>query len=97
MEFQLQKSSKNLGLYDEDGVNMKIQVRLFAHLRQYGPGSDFFIMEIPRQATVEQVAKDLEIPSGVERVILVNGRQAKPDIRLADKDTVTMFPPMAGG
>ncbi len=81
-----------------DGVNMKIQVRLFAHLRQYGPGgSDFFIMEIPRQATVEQLVKDLEIPLGAERVILVNGRQAKVDTSLADKDTVTMFPPMAGG
>ncbi|MCP4348087.1 MAG: MoaD/ThiS family protein [Desulfobacterales bacterium] len=77
---------------------MKVQVRLFANLRQYGPGgSDFFVLEIPQQATVEQLVKILEIPPRAERVILVNGRQAKAKICLADKDTVTMFPPMAGG
>jgi len=39
----------------------------------------------------------LEIPSSVKRVILVNGYHGNENTVLADGDTVTLFPPMAGG
>jgi molybdopterin converting factor small subunit len=41
--------------------------------------------------------EELEIPSSVKRVILVNGYHGKEDTVLTDGDTVTLFPPMAGG
>lgn len=77
---------------------MKVQVNLFANLRKYAPGGeDAFDVELDLGATAGQLVETLKIPQSVQLVILINGRQAKRDNALADGDTVTLFPPIAGG
>jgi molybdopterin converting factor small subunit len=77
---------------------MRVQIRLFSNLRQYGPdGEGSYQLELGVGATVHQLVEKLEIPSLVKRVILVNGYHGNENTVLADGDTVTIFPPMAGG
>lgn len=79
---------------------MRIEVRLFATLVSYlppGSGGGTAMVELPDGGTVDDVAAHLGIPSGLQRIILVNGRDAGPDRRLTAGDIVTLFPPLAGG
>jgi sulfur-carrier protein len=74
---------------------MHVRVKLFATLqtgrfieeaRQLAPGT-----------TVEQLIKDLAIPTGEATLIFVNGRHVETDVRLKEGDTVALFPPIGGG
>ncbi len=79
---------------------MRIEVKLFATLASYLPsGSDegTAMVEVPTGSTVNDVAAHLGIPSGLQRIALVNGHDADPDRRLKAGDIVTLFPPLAGG
>ena len=77
---------------------MIVQVSLFANLRQYAPeGENVFKLELGPGATAGRLVETLKIPSTVNLVILVNGRQANEETSLADGDSVTLFPPIAGG
>lgn len=78
---------------------MKIRVSLFANLRQYAPeGEDgVFEIELDSGGTAGRLIETLEVPSTVQKVILVNGRHADEDTQLADGDAVTLFPTMEGG
>ena len=77
---------------------MRIQVRLFATLRQYGPpGEEPFPLEVEEGALVGHVLETLGIPAEVQKVILLNGRHAKVDDRVDDGDVLTLFPPVEGG
>ena len=52
---------------------MRVQIRLFANLRQYAPGGEHvFELELSPGATAGQLLKSLHIPSTEEKVILVN-------------------------
>ncbi len=55
------------------------------------------MLDLPEEGTVDAVARSLGIPPDMARVVLVNGQDAEPDHRLADGDTVTIFPPLMGG
>jgi len=55
------------------------------------------MIEIPQGSTVDDVAAHLGIPSGLQRIVLVNGHDAGPNRRLTAGDIVTLFPPLAGG
>jgi len=77
---------------------MQITVKLFANLRKYAPGdNNVFTMTVDPETTIDSLLKQLKIPAGVDRVILVNGRRGKEERTLADGDTLTLFPPMTGG
>ena len=77
---------------------MRVKIRLFSNLKQYGPGQEgAFPLDLEVGATVHGLVEALEIPPLVKRVILVNGYHCQKDTVLADGDTVTVFPPMAGG
>jgi molybdopterin converting factor small subunit len=52
---------------------------------------------VPEDATVDSVVQRLGIPGDATRVVLVNGRDADPEQRLAAGDTVAIFPPLMGG
>jgi len=47
--------------------------------------------------TVEQVVLSLRIPADLERLTVVNGRDAAPDQPLSEGDVLSLFPPLAGG
>jgi molybdopterin converting factor small subunit len=77
---------------------MKIQVSLFANLRDYSPnGKGSFDLALAAGATVADLFAALNIPPQVQAVVLVNGRRADPGTPLAPEDAVTLFPPMEGG
>ena len=79
---------------------MRIEVRLFATFASYlppGSGGGTAMIEIPQESTVDDVAAHLGIPSGLQRIVLVNGHDAGPDRCLSAGDIVTLFPPLAGG
>ena len=77
---------------------MKIEVRLFATLRQYAPGGrDPSVHELVEGSQVAQILESLSIPKDAAKVILVNGRQSDEGHLLHDGDRIVIFPPVAGG
>jgi molybdopterin converting factor small subunit len=77
---------------------MKVQVSLFANLRDHAPGGEgSFDLTLAAGATVADLIAALHIPPKVQAVVLVNGRRAEPATALAPADAVTLFPPMEGG
>ena len=79
---------------------MKVAVHLTATLRAYlppGTRGDSVVLDVPDGTTVDQVVHSLRIPSELERLTIVNGRDAAADQRLAEGDVLSVFPPLAGG
>jgi sulfur carrier protein ThiS len=79
---------------------VKIEVRLFANLARYlppGGRGDAAEVDLPDEATVEQLLQGLAIPADLPGLVLVNGHEAPTDRRLRPGDVVTVVPPLAGG
>ncbi len=79
---------------------MKVEVHLTATLRAYlpaGTAGDSVVLDVPDGTTVDQVVHSLRIPSELDRLTVVNGRDAAPDQPLAEGDVLSVFPPLAGG
>jgi molybdopterin converting factor small subunit len=77
---------------------MPIHVHLFAYVARYSPtGREKFDLNLGAEATVGQLIEKLQIPSDLERRVLVNGRQAGPSASLSEGDDVFIYPPAAGG
>lgn len=75
-------------------------MHLTATLRTYlpvGTADDNIVLDVPEGATVDQVVHSLRIPSELERLTVVNGRDAAPDQPLSEGDVLSLFPPLAGG
>jgi len=79
---------------------VKVEVHLTANLRVYLPAGtprDNVILDVPDGATVDQVVDSLRVPPELERLTVVNGRDAVPEQRLCEGDVLSLFPPLAGG
>jgi molybdopterin converting factor small subunit len=77
---------------------MKVQISVYATLKQYAPGGQGnFELNLTDGATIKTLIERLNIPQTVEKVILINGRLAEDATRLADADKITIFPPIEGG
>jgi molybdopterin converting factor small subunit len=79
---------------------LKVEVRLTATLAAYlppGTRGDSVTIEVPDGATVGQAIRLLNIPPKLERLTVVNGRDASPEQPLAAGDILSVFPPLAGG
>jgi molybdopterin synthase sulfur carrier subunit len=79
---------------------VKVEVHLTATLRTYlppGTRGDHVSLDVPDGTTVDQVVHSLRIPSVLERLTVVNGRDAVPDQVLSEGDVLSLFPPLAGG
>ena len=74
---------------------MQIEVRLFATFRE--GRQKVQTIEIAEGSTPEDIFKSLEIESSEVAILLVNGRDGKPDTCLKDGDTLSLFPPVGGG
>ncbi len=74
---------------------MKVKVKLFATLKQYGPEEQE--LEIPDGSTVADLVGLLKIPREIPLLRIVNSLHVRPEHRLKDGDTVALFPPIAGG
>ena len=84
---------------------MKIEVRLFAGLRDRFPRErrGRATLELAAGATIATLLDQLAIPAKQAQMVLVNGVQVprSPGVRerheLAEGDVVSVFPPVAGG
>jgi sulfur-carrier protein len=79
---------------------VRVEVHLFATLERFlPPGSRHGVaaLDVPEGSTASDVTASLGIPAGLERVLLVNGREASPEHRLTPGDVLAVYPPLAGG
>src|SRR5271157_4916984 len=79
---------------------MKIEVALYATLAKYLPPdaqNRKAVVEVKDGATVREVMDQLGIPQELPNILLVNGRQAPEVTILKDGETLSVFPPLAGG
>lgn len=79
---------------------MNIELRLFGDLRRYLPeDNDGFSsrITIEDEKTVGDLLNDMQIPKELPKIILVNSLHADSGQILKEGDTVSVFPPVAGG
>ena len=78
---------------------MRVTLRFFASLRNFLPksGAEGYPAEIPDGSTVSDVIARYGIPPEKPKIILVNGRHAGAGTVLSDGDSLSLFPPVAGG
>ncbi len=82
---------------------MKVNVRLFATFRACAPADardGAFCLDLLPGERIEDLIVRLGLPVQKARqdcIALVNGRHGEPDRRLEEGDTVSIFPPVAGG
>ncbi|MEW6117636.1 MAG: MoaD/ThiS family protein [Nitrospirota bacterium] len=74
---------------------MKVIVKLFATLRNYGP--EYQEIEIPENTLLEEVIKQLDLPEKLPLLKIVNGKFADIKQPLKQGDEIALFPPIAGG
>ena len=84
---------------------MRVNVRLFASLRELLPGADRgrATLEVAEGSSLLDLIERLTIPDRQAQMVLVNGDQAprRPAARAAvllkEDDTIAIFPAVAGG
>ena len=74
---------------------MKITVKLFATFREGRQKIQY--MDLPEGTTPIDIYNILEIDKEQVFILLINGRDGKPDCVLAEDDTISLFPPVGGG
>lgn len=81
---------------------MKLNVQLFAVAREWA-GRDQMQLELPTDATVERLRRELEraiaplAESGGRFRIAVNDEFADDDQQLHENDSIALIPPVSGG
>jgi molybdopterin converting factor small subunit len=84
----------------ENRRGMKIKLKLFATFREYLPeGNDghSIMLELAESTTVDSVLVMLKLPTDIPKIILINGLQKTAVEVLKEGDTLSVFPPIAGG
>ncbi len=79
---------------------MNIKLKLFATFREYLPeGNDGHscMMDVSDGARVDAIIKQVKLPEDIPKIILINGIQKSATEILKDGDTLSIFPPIAGG
>ncbi len=74
---------------------MKIVVKLFATLRDFGP--KYSEIDFSERTCLKDVIDYFKIPEEMPLIKLVNGEFANNDYELKEGDIVSLFPPIAGG
>ncbi len=78
---------------------MKITLKLFATLRDHMKNHHNGACQIAvhESATVQDVLATFRIPEDIPKIILINGVQKSAGDLLHEGDTLSVFPPIAGG
>lgn len=78
---------------------MEITLKLFATLRKHIEDSEGGVctLQLPENTSVNTVIEQLNIAQDIPKIILINGHQKKQEDILCDGDTLSIFPPIAGG
>jgi sulfur carrier protein len=74
---------------------MKITLKLFATLRDYG--ENISEIEVSDNAIPLDVIKLMAIPVEDVSIIMVNGRRLMESVQLNEGDVLALFPPVGGG
>jgi len=76
---------------------MKVKIRFFASLRQFG--QDEQEVDLPDNATIEDAIKltKINLPEQFPLLKIVNGEHKPATYQLKDGDELALFPPIAGG
>jgi molybdopterin converting factor small subunit len=74
---------------------MKVKIKLFATLRNYGP--DEQEVELPANATLEDAIQLLNLPEKIPLLKIVDGEHRPGKHPLKEGDEIALFPPIAGG
>ena len=77
------------------GETKKLEIRLFATLREIRNSGD--VLEFPVPANLGDIVDTLTIPREQVAIILVNGRHGEFEDTPSDGDIVSIFPPVGGG
>jgi len=75
----------------------RIQVNLYAALRQYIGGAPSIEVEIEPGQTVADVLSNLGVPKEQTRIIFLNNRAASLSDSLQGGDQLGVFPAIGGG
>ena len=78
----------------------KVEVRLYAGLRQYHPNpgnKETFFIEVEDKAKLGSLLDGLKLPKQELGIAMVNGKWAKEDYVLQDGDRIGLFPLIGGG
>jgi len=79
---------------------VEVEVHLFANLADYGPPGargGAVRVDVPEGVTVGELLRQLRIPDESPRLLLVNGQDADPGVRLNPGDVVAVLPSLVGG
>jgi molybdopterin converting factor small subunit len=74
---------------------MHVTVKLFATLRKDRFDEKDF--ELPDEVTPGEIIDMIAVPPTEVTLIFINGRHGTPETKLADGDTLALFPPIGGG
>ena len=74
---------------------MKVRIKLFAILRNYGPEEQE--AELPEGATLEDAIRLLKLPEKMPMLKVVNGEHRNLKYALKEGDVLALFPPIGGG
>jgi len=75
---------------------IKIDLKLFVTLSKFLPENSGYY-EVSEETTVEELISDLGIPSGLVKLIFINGKKQDHKYQLQHNDRVGIFPPVGGG
>jgi len=79
---------------------MKVEVRVFATLRQYMPGlavGEPNRLDLPEGTTLAELRDLLKLPRAEVKVVMRNNLQAELGDLIADGDRIAYIPAVAGG
>lgn len=78
----------------------KVEVRLYAGLRQYHPdpgNREAFFIELDDKAKLGSLLDKLKVPRQELGIAMVNGKWTKEDYLLQHEDRIGLFPLIGGG
>lgn len=76
---------------------MRIRAKFFASLQNnYGKDAMY---DLKDGSTVSDLFKKMGLPAAITKIVLVNGKSIEEnmDYKLANNDTLSIFPPIGGG
>lgn len=76
-------------------ITLILYATLRSHLKEHTNGRG--ILTLQPGATVQDVLEQLNIPLDQPMIILINGMQKAASDSLHESDTLSVFPPIAGG
>ena len=82
-------------------LHVLIEIRLFSYFKKYlpDPGSvdNSCFLDIEENTAVKRVLSELGVPLDIPKVIRINNQEGHLEDILKNGDSLTIFPPMAGG